>query len=82
MNFSFVHSPADIAALHREVHRHRRDDLAVECGWESLAQIQHDILRLCAAAHVPCIWATQVLDELARYGLLIRAEITDAAMGA
>jgi pyruvate kinase len=59
-----------------------RGDLAVECGWESLAQIQHDILRLCAAAHVPCIWATQVLDELARHGLPTRAEITDAAMGA
>jgi pyruvate kinase len=59
-----------------------RGDLAVQCGWESLAQIQHDILRLCAAAHVPCIWATQVLDELARHGLPTRAEITDAAMGA
>ncbi|MFM7550903.1 MAG: pyruvate kinase, partial [Cyanobacteriota bacterium] len=59
-----------------------RGDLAVECGWESLARIQHDILRLCAAAHVPCVWATKVLDELARHGLPTRAEITDAAMGA
>lgn len=37
VNVSFVHSPADIAALHRELHRHRRGDMAVECGWESLA---------------------------------------------
>lgn len=43
---------------------------------------QEEILRVCAAAHVPCIWATQVLDTLAHQGLPTRAEITDAAMGA
>lgn len=59
-----------------------RGDLAIECGWESLALIQEEILRICAAAHVPCIWATEVLDTLARQGHPTRAEITDAAMGA
>ena len=59
-----------------------RGDLAIECGWEALAEIQEQILRICAAAHVPCIWATQVLDEMARHGMPTRAEITDAAMGA
>jgi pyruvate kinase len=59
-----------------------RGDLAIECGWEELAEIQEEILRICAAAHIPCIWATQVLDELARHGMPTRAEITDAAMGA
>jgi pyruvate kinase len=59
-----------------------RGDLAIECGWEALAEIQEEILRICAAAHVPCIWATQVLDEMARHGMPTRAEITDAAMGA
>lgn len=59
-----------------------RGDLAIECGWEDLAEIQEEILRICAAAHVPCIWATQVLDAMARTGLPTRAEITDAAMGA
>jgi pyruvate kinase len=59
-----------------------RGDLAIECGWEHLAEIQEEILRICAAAHVPCIWATQVLDAMARTGLPTRAEITDAAMGA
>lgn len=59
-----------------------RGDLAIECGWEALARLQEEILRVCAAAHVPCIWATQVLDSLAHQGLATRAEITDAAMGA
>lgn len=59
-----------------------RGDLAIECGWEALAEIQEEILHLCAAAHVPCIWATQVLDSMVRHGTPTRAEITDAAMGA
>ena len=46
-----------------------RGDLAIECGWEELAEIQEEILRICAAAHIPCIWATQVLDEMARHGM-------------
>jgi pyruvate kinase len=33
------------------------------------------------AAHVPVIWATQVLETLAKEGMPSRAEITDAAMG-
>lgn len=59
-----------------------RGDLAAECGYERLAELQEEILWLCEAAHVPAIWATQVLDQLARSGLPSRAEITDAAMGA
>jgi pyruvate kinase len=59
-----------------------RGDLAIECGWEELASIQERILRLCAAARIPCIWATQVLEEMAHHGTPTRAEITDAAMGA
>ena len=58
-----------------------RGDLAVECGYERLAEVQEEILWLCQAAHVPVIWATQVLDQLARTGRPSRAEITDAAMG-
>jgi len=58
-----------------------RGDLAVECGFERLAEVQEEILWLCEAAHVPVIWATQVLETLARKGLPSRAEITDAAMG-
>ena len=57
-----------------------RGDLAVECGWERLAEIQEEILWLCEAAHVPAIWATQVLEGEAKKGLPSRAEITDAAM--
>lgn len=33
------------------------------------------------AAHVPVIWATQVLENLAKKGIPSRSEITDAAMG-
>jgi pyruvate kinase len=56
-----------------------RGDLAAECGFEGLAELQDDILRLCEAAHAPVVWATGVLESLARRGHPARAEITDAA---
>ena len=56
-----------------------RGDLAVEVGFERLAELQEEILWLCEASHVPAIWATQVLDTLARTGVPSRAEVTDAA---
>jgi pyruvate kinase len=34
---------------------------------------------LCEAAHVPVVWATQVLEGLTKNGHASRAEITDAA---
>ena len=58
-----------------------RGDLAVECGFERLAEVQEEILWISEAAHVPVIWATQVLETLAKNGMPSRAEITDAAMG-
>ncbi len=58
-----------------------RGDLAVECGFERLAEVQEEILWICEAAHIPVIWATQVLENLAKQGMASRAEITDAAMG-
>ena len=58
-----------------------RGDLAIECGWERMAEVQEEILWICEAAHMPVIWATQVLENLAKKGLPSRAEITDAAMG-
>jgi pyruvate kinase len=58
-----------------------RGDLAVECGPERLAEVQEEILWICEAAHVPVIWATQVLETLAKKGTPSRSEITDAAMG-
>lgn len=58
-----------------------RGDLAVESGFERLAEVQEEILWLCEAAHVPVIWATQVLETQAKTGAPTRAEITDAAMG-
>jgi pyruvate kinase len=56
-----------------------RGDLAVECGFERLAEAQEEILWVCEAAHVPVIWATQVLENLTKQGLPSRAEVTDAA---
>ena len=56
-----------------------RGDLAVEVGFERLAEVQEEILWLCEAAHVPAIWATQVLEGLAKDGAPSRAEVTDAA---
>lgn len=57
-----------------------RGDLAVEIGFERLAEVQEEILWLCEAAHVPVIWATQVLEGMAQKGIPSRAEVSDAAM--
>jgi pyruvate kinase len=57
-----------------------RGDLAVEIGYERLAEMQEELLWLCEAAHVPVIWATQVLETLVKTGIPTRAEVTDAAM--
>lgn len=59
-----------------------RGDLAAELGFERLPEIQEELLWLCEAAHVPVIWATQVLDRLVRKGTPTRAEVTDAAAAA
>ncbi len=56
-----------------------RGDLAIECGFERLAEVQEQILWICEAAHVPVIWATQVLESVAKDGLATRAEVSDAA---
>ena len=57
-----------------------RGDLAVECGWERLAELQEEILWFCEAARIPVMWATQVLEQEAKKGQPSRAEISDAAM--
>jgi pyruvate kinase len=54
-----------------------RGDLAVEVGFERNAELQNEILWLCEAAHVPVIWATQILENLAKTGIPTRAEMTD-----
>jgi pyruvate kinase len=59
-----------------------RGDLAVEMGFERVAELQEEILWVCEAAHVPVIWATQVLEDLVKEGLPSRGEMTDAAMAA
>jgi pyruvate kinase len=58
-----------------------RGDLAVEIGFERLAEMQEEILWICEAAHVPVIWATQVLESITKRDVISRAEITDAAHG-
>lgn len=57
-----------------------RGDLAIEAGFENLASIQESLLDICSAAHIPVIWATQVLESQMKNNLPSRAEITDAAM--
>ncbi len=59
-----------------------RGDLGVEIGFTRLAEIQEEMLWLCEAAHVPVIWATEVLSSLVKKGLPTRGEMTDAAMAA
>ena len=57
-----------------------RGDLALELRVERVAEMQEEMLWLCEAAHVPVIWATQVLEDLVKEGLPSRGEMTDAAM--
>lgn len=57
-----------------------RGDLAVELGVERISEVQEQILWVCEAAHVPVIWATQILENLAQSGMATRAEVTDASM--
>ena len=57
-----------------------RGDLAVEVGFERISEVQNQILWICEAAHIPVIWATQVLENLAKKGIPTRAEISDAAL--
>ena len=59
-----------------------RGDLAVEIGFDRMAEMQEELLWLCEAAHVPAIWATQVLEHLVSKGTPLRGEMTDAAMAA
>ena len=50
-----------------------RGDLAVELGFERVAEVQEEILWICEAGHLPNIWATQVLESLAKKGLATRS---------
>jgi pyruvate kinase len=59
-----------------------RGDLAIEIGFERMSEIQDELLWICEAAHVPVIWATQVLENLHKRGIATRGEITDAAHAA
>jgi pyruvate kinase len=59
-----------------------RGDLAAEIGWLRLGEMQEELLWICEAAHVPVVWATQVLDQLVKQGVPSRAELSDAAMSA
>ena len=57
-----------------------RGNLAVEFGFDRLSEVQQEILWLCEAAHVPTIWATQILEGMAKKGASSRSEVSDAAM--
>jgi len=57
-----------------------RGDLAVEVGFHRLAELQEELLWLAEAAHVPVIWATQVLEQLVKKGMPSRAEISDVVL--
>ncbi|KIM11388.1 MAG: hypothetical protein KU37_07130 [Sulfuricurvum sp. PC08-66] len=57
-----------------------RGDLAIEVGFRNLASVQERLLDICDAAHMPVIWATQVLESQMKTNLPSRAEVTDAAM--
>lgn len=58
-----------------------RGDLAVEIGYERLSEIQEELLWICESAHIPIIWATQVLESLIKTGIPTRSEISDVVAG-
>jgi pyruvate kinase len=74
-----VVAPAHVPCAVPEVFAHLRAG-AVETGYEHLAEKQEEILWLCEAAHVPVVWATQVLESMVKEGRPSRAGMTDAAM--
>jgi pyruvate kinase len=57
-----------------------RGDLAVEVGFQRLAELQEEILWLTEAAYTPVVWATPVLDNFVRKGKLSRAEMSDVVL--
>jgi pyruvate kinase len=59
-----------------------RGDLAMELGFSRLLDVQQELLWFSAAAHLPVIWATQVLEQLASTGVPTRAEVSDVAKAA
>jgi len=54
-----------------------RGDLAVSVGYVRMAEVQEELLWLAEAAHLPVIWATQVLETQMKKGFATRAEISD-----
>lgn len=58
-----------------------RGDLAVETGYERLSEVQEELLWICESAHVPVIWATQVVESLVKTGIPTRSEISDVVAG-
>lgn len=57
-----------------------RGDLAVEIGFDRISEVTNQIMSICEAAHIPVIWATQVLENMAKKGLATRAEISDVVL--
>lgn len=58
-----------------------RGDLAIEIGFEQMAVVQEEILNIAHSAHIPVIWATQILESLTKTGRPTRAEISDVYLG-
>lgn len=75
----------DLPNVVTELLRHRnsgvmiaRGDLAMELGFSRMSEAREQIMGVANAAHIPTIFATQVLETMAKSGLPSRAEITDA----
>jgi len=75
----------DLPNVVTELLRHRnsgvmiaRGDLAMELRFSRMSEAREQIMDVANAAHIPTIFATQVLETMAKSGLPSRAEITDA----
>lgn len=54
-----------------------RGDLAPQIGFEKMAKYQEDILELSQKENIPCIVATQFLEELAQHDHICAPELND-----
>lgn len=52
-------------------------DLAVELGYEPLAEVQNEVVKLCVAAQVPVLFTHPLLDRLVRKGTASPCELAD-----
>lgn len=55
-------------------------DLAVEVGYQKLADYEEDVLDVCAAAHIPLVLTSHLLDSFCEVGIPSAADMIDVSL--